>query len=186
MRFVAKTVFLASVALALTACGRTDDGSNKLSNLVFFNSTEAPEITKSSTVAIYCPGVDVIDGGANMTTGRGQIALTDFARECHVREDGTVLVKVGVAGRVLLSSGSGGRYSAPVRFRIMGPDGKVLLQRNQTASVALGAGQSSGEFAVVQEGLVVPAAFVQNFDIEVGLGSGGGSRSRAPVADQEY
>lgn len=174
MHFLTKSFLAAGMALAVTGCSSSSDApstGSKLSNLFFFNKTEAPDIAKPASEAAYCPPVDVFEGGAHMQTGRGQITLTDFARECQLREDGSVLVKVGVEGRVLLSAGSGGRYNAPVRFRVVGPDSRILSQKGQSASVSIGSGETSGTFALVQEGLVVPAAFAENFDIEVGLGN---------------
>lgn len=172
MRSLPKVLLATGLALTAAGCGSTDDGSSTLSNMFFFNKAEAPEVAKPPTEAIYCPQVDVYEGGAHISVGRGgQATISDLARECHVSEDGSVLIKVGVAGRVILSAGSGGRYSVPVNIRIKGGD-KVVAQRSQSAGVSIAAGQTSGEFAVVQEGLVAPAAFNQNFDIEVGLGRG--------------
>lgn len=181
MRFISKILLATGLAVSVAGCSNTDNGSNKLSNLFFFNSTEAPDVAKQSTEAIYCPQVDVFEGGAYMSVGRGgQATITEFARECNVREDGTVLVKVGVAGRVVVSS-AGGRTTVPVHFRIKAGS-KVVAQRNQSATASFAAGSLNGEFAVVQDGLIVPAANIQNFDIEVGLGSG---RARAPAAASE-
>lgn len=173
MRFLTKSFLIAGMALAVAGCSSsssTPSSGSKLSNLFFFNKTEAPEVAKPSTEAAYCPAVDVFEGGAHAQSARRQFTLTDFARECELRPDGSVLVKVGVEGRVLLSAGNGGRYTAPLRFRIVAPDNSVLMQKSQTASVALGGGETSGSFALVQEGLVVPAAYAENFDIQVGLG----------------
>ncbi len=181
MRFISKILLATGLAVSVAGCSNTDNGSNKLSNLFFFNSAEAPDIAKPSTEAIYCPQVDIFEGGAYLPIGRGgQATIIDLARECNVREDGTVLVKVGVAGRVVVSS-AGGRTTVPVHFRIKAGS-KVVAQRSQNASVSFASSALNGEFAVVQDGLIVPAANIQNFDIEVGLGSG---RVRAPVAATE-
>lgn len=181
MHFISKILLATGFAVSVAGCSNTDNGSNKLSNLFFFNSTEAPDVAKPATEAIYCPQVDIFEGGAYLPIGRGgQATITDLARECNVREDGTVLVKVGVAGRVVVAS-AGGRTTVPVHFRIKAGS-KVIAQRSQSANASIANGALNGEFAVVQEGLVVPAANIQNFDIEVGLGSG---RARAPAPATE-
>lgn len=181
---LAKAVLVTGLALTMVAC-TTDDGSNTASNLFFFNKTEAPEVAQGATEAIYCPRVNVFEGGAHMPVGGGgQATIADLARECHVREDGSVLVKVGVSGRVV-SGGTGGRYSVPVQFRIKAGD-TIVNQRALTATAAPSAETPTATFAVVQEGLVVPAAYIQSFGIEVGLGNGR-TRARAatPVAEDD-
>ncbi|MEN3930366.1 hypothetical protein WJT86_04725 [Microvirga sp. W0021] len=165
-----KLIALAGLSLLVAACSSAEEGTNTASNLFFFNKTEAPEVAKPPTETIYCPRVDVYEGGGYTTTNAGgQASIIDTARECHLREDGSVRVKVGVAGRVVLASGSSGRYSVPVHYRIKVGD-RVLAQRSQTATALVGSERRSGEFASVQEGFIVPAAHLDTFTIEVGIG----------------
>ncbi len=174
MKRISRLVFISVFALGLGACA-TDDGSSTVSNMLFFNKPEAPDPSKGPTEALYCPKVDVFEGGAHATVGGGVATIGDLARECHVLHDGSVVIKVGVSGRVIPNGGGGGRYNVPVQFRIKVGD-KVLVQRAQSVTATFVGDDVRGDFAAVQEGLVVPLANNQNFAIEVGLGGGGKRR----------
>ena len=73
-----------------------------------------------------CPRVDVTEGGAALRTYAGgrtgspealrsQLTISNVARECIGRPDGTIVVKVGVEGRALIGpAGAPGRFDAPI------------------------------------------------------------------------
>ena len=132
---------------------------------------------------IPCPQVDVAEGGAAVSAFgggkvgqqnalRNQITLSNFARECRLQADGSVLVKVGVQGRALLGpAGGAGNYSSPVHFTLHVGE-RIIANRVQQVTVKIPAGETQGSFTVVQDGLVVPKQDASEFEIEVGLGSG--------------
>lgn len=132
---------------------------------------------------VPCPQVDVSEGGAAMSAFgagrvgqqnalRNQITLSNFARECRPQPDGSVVVKIGVQGRVLLGpSGAPGAFSSPVHFTVKVGD-RIIATRVQQVSTKVPAGETQGAFTAVQDGLVVPRADASEFEIEVGLGAG--------------
>ena len=102
---------------------------------------------------------------------RSQIALGEIARECVGQPDGSTLVRVGVEGRALLGAGgSAGRYDVPVHIVVKGGS-TVFANRSRRVAAAIPAGQTQATFSVVEEGIVVPAANANSFEIEVGLGT---------------
>ena len=131
----------------------------------------------------YCPRIDVAEGGSVIQvgggSGRSQITLGQLARECLGQPDGSTLVKVGVQGRALVGAGGGaGRFSVPVRVVVRSGD-RIIASRVRQAAVQVPPGDTQGTFVVVEEGIVVPRAAAQNFEIEVGLGGAGqGARAR--------
>lgn len=138
----------------------------------------------------FCPPVGVMEGGSAIqayagdpsggaTALRSQVTIGQLARECLAQSDGTTLVKVGVQGRALLGAqGSAGRYDVPVRIVVRQGD-RIIANRVRRTAVQIPSGDSQATFAVVEEGIVVPASAAQDFEIEVGLGAGSaGARRR--------
>ena len=174
-------VLVVAVFIAGPALGQTSgqDGGNWFTNLLRFGGTTVPPAAPRPLDDVYCPSVGVIEGGAAMQaftggkTGdpnalRHQISLGQVARECQGRDDGSIVVKVGVEGRALIGpAGSGGRFESPVTFTIKRGD-RVLATRTQRVAVAVPAGEMQGSFVAVQDGLVVPPG-INDFEIDVGL-----------------
>lgn len=174
----------AALVLALLAggCGMTEggggsSGGSTLTNLIKYGSTTEPPIQRAAgdVEAAYCPQVLVISGHSAVRHGSGQVSISQIARECIERPDGSVVVKVGIEGLALLGpGGGGGRFDVPVVFRITQGD-KVVVNRTRRAAVAIGSGGAQGSFTVIEGGMVVPPKSGP-FDIEVGLGGGGPAR----------
>jgi hypothetical protein len=179
---------LAALALSFLAGCSTfgGDGSGaSLGERIILAGPTIPPSMADENPDVYCPDVGVIEGGAAMQAYaagrvgdayalRNQIALGQLARECTGRPDGSTVVRVGVEGRALLGAagGSGGRFNVPVRIVVKRGD-RIIATRVRQASVEIPSGDTQGSFAVVEEGIVVPAADSQTFDIEVGLGGAG-------------
>lgn len=137
----------------------------------------------------YCPPVGVMEGGAAIqvyaggpsggaTALRSQVTIGQLARECLAQPDGTTLVKVGVQGRALLGAqGSAGRQDVPVRIVVRQGD-RIIANRVRRTAVQIPPGDSQASFALVEDGILVPASAAQNFEIEVGLGGGTESGAR--------
>ena len=160
---------------------RAREGS-RLSNLVRFGSTTAPEIVREIPEFAPCPQVDVITGAAAIRTYTGatsnqnlrsQISIANLARECVVSPDGReFIITLGIEGRALLGPrGAPGRYDAPLRI-VLRNNTETFEDRRVQVSAIVEPGTSSGTFTVVEDNLTVPARVGANYIIEVGLVSG--------------
>lgn len=180
--------------LALGACGSTASGSGEagggtLSNLLLYGGggPVPPALPPEIIEVVDCPSVTVADGGVAIRTAAGgaesssvrsQVSISEVARECTGRPDGVVAVKVGVQVRALLGQGAGGgRFDTPVNFVVRRGE-QVLSSRTRRVAITVPGGQYEQSAVVVEDGLVVPAG-TGEFDIEVSLGSG--PRSTAPA-----
>lgn len=178
---------LALIAALFAGAAKAEDG-NWFTNMLKYGGTTVPPSQPADLGDAYCPTVDVADGGAALQTYGGragdtskvrtQTTLGRIARECTQLQDGSVTVKVGVEGQVLLGpAGSPGRFDAPVQIAIKSAD-KVVVARTQKVAVSIGAGAAQGMFSVIEDNLTVPAALARNYAIEVRLA---GSPQRAPA-----
>lgn len=163
----------------MAGCSSTaNEGGFSFSNL-FAREAEPTVVAAGAQLpyAGYCPSVTVIEGGASLQQRSGQVILGQLARECTDAPDGSVIVKVGAEGRVVLGpSGAPGRFDVPIRF-VVSDGATVYANRVRRTSVTVSAGQPNGFFALVEEGIVIPAgAAARGFDIEVGLGEGARGR----------
>ena len=190
-----KVLIVASASLAgVPALGQTagQEGGNWFTNLLRYGGTTVPPAAPRPVDDVYCPSVGVIEGGAAMqafTAGRTgdpnalrhQISLGQVARECQGRDDGSIVVKVGVEGRALIGpAGSGGRFESPVTFTVKRGD-RILATRTQRVAIAVPSGETQGSFVAVQDGLVVPPG-IADFEIDVGLVHGGkGTPAQRPA-----
>ncbi len=163
---------------ALAGCGAPGEGGFGVGDMLLTaGTTQAPPQAGESR-DVYCPPVNVIDGGSVIRIGggdagsvRSQVALGELARECVGQPDGTTLVRVGVEARALLgTAGSAGRYDVPVQI-VVKNGSTVFANRSRRVAAAIPAGQTQTTVSIVEEGIVVPAASVDNFEIEVGLGT---------------
>jgi hypothetical protein len=174
----------ALVALGLSAlagCSTSGEGSIGVGEMLLTGGATRPPPQRVAAEDVYCPPVTVMDGGSaiqvyaggragDSSALRSQVSLGDLARECVGQPDGSTLVKVGVEGRALLGvGGSASRFDVPVQIVVKGGSG-VIANRSRRTSVAIPAGDTQASFTVIEGGIVVPAAYANTFDIEVGLG----------------
>jgi hypothetical protein len=175
---------------ALTACGTPGEGGSTVGNMILFAGPTVPPPMPRQNEDVYCPKIEIPDGGAAIQAYSGgrvgdasglrsQISLGDLARECTGNQDGTTSVKIGVEVLALLGAGGGaGRYEAPVNIILKRGD-TVIANRSRRVAIAIPGGDVQGRATLVEEGIVVPAADADAFDIEIGLGGGAKStRSR--------
>lgn len=138
---------------------------------------------------VYCPTISVIDGGAVLQSFAGaagdnsrlrhQIVFSRMSRECALRPDGTLAVKVGVEVRAMLGpAGAPGRFDAPLMIAITNND-KTITARTHRLAVTIPSGSAQGTASVIEDGLIVPADMAQAYDIAIGLGAQAG-RPKAP------
>ncbi|WP_246775734.1 hypothetical protein [Methylobacterium aquaticum] len=160
------------------------DEGNPFTNIFKYGGTTKPPEAPPSLDDVYCPTIDVAEGGASLQTMAGstvrtQIRLGQVSRSCQPGANGGIVVTVGVQGMVLLGPGGApGRFNAPVTVTVKNGS-QVIARRSRQGSATIPAGQASGSFTVVEEGIVVPANLARDFEIEVGLGSSG-KPARAP------
>lgn len=162
------------------AGGAAAEEGNFLTNMFKYGGTTVPPSQPQDLGEVYCPPVDVPEGGAALRSfgGKGgdnaslrnQITLGRIARECNRLQDGSITVKVGVAGQVLLGpAGAPGRFEAPLQIAIKYGD-KVVVSRSKRVAVAVAPGEAQGLFTIVEDGLIVPPAMTGEYEITVSLG----------------
>ncbi|MBO1021070.1 hypothetical protein IPV08_13925 [Methylobacterium sp. SD274] len=199
MRTRAKTAGIALMAVLLPWSAKAEDG-NWFTNMLKYGGTTVPPSQPADLGEVYCPTVDVAENGAALRSYggraddnaglRSQITLGRLARECVRLADGSVSVKVGVEGQVLLGpAGRPGRFEAPVYFTIKAGD-QIIATRARKVSVSIGPNEAQGLFTVIEENLVVPRPLSESYDIGVSLHGAPGKaavkrkRKPAPAAAQ--
>ncbi len=174
---------------ALTGCGGAPgQGGFGVGDMLLTGGATLAPAQAAETRDVYCPTVDVTDGGSAIQVRggggdgsgnlRSQIALGELARECVGQPDGSTLVRVGVEARALLGAGgSAGRYDVPIQI-VVKRRGTVLANRSRRVAAAIPAGETQTTVSVIEEGILVPAAYANDFEIEAGLGSPAAGRRR--------
>jgi hypothetical protein len=173
---------------ALAGCATSGEGGTGLGEMLLTGGfSAAPAQVQTPDDEVYCPPVTVADGGSAIqaySTGRAgdasalrsQVAIGQLARECHGQPDGSTVVKVGVEARALLGlGGSPGRYDVPVQV-VVKDGSNVIANRTRRATAVIPAGGTQTSVTVVEDGIVVPPASANSFEIEVALGGRGGRR----------
>lgn len=175
-------------SLLLAACSSTGsggEGGNAFVNIFKYGGTTVPPVAPTPIIEVAdCPPVAVTEGGAALRTVAGggegaavrsQLSISEVARECVGRPDGSMVVKVGVQVRALVGAGGGSaRFDTPVSFVVKRGE-QVFASRSRRVSVAVPPGQLEQTAIVVEDNIVVPPG-VGEVDIEVGLGAAGSGR----------
>ena len=153
--------------------------------------------SKPSTPAVECPGVDIRPGASTLniaakgdqaTAGdlRYQLSFAQTARECRV-QDGTMSIKVGVAGRVLTGPlGAPGAVDVPLRYAVVreGPEPRVIVTRFKRIGATIAPGQTRAQFTDIEEGLRFPlpsAAELAAYVVYVGFDEMGEGTQKKPA-----
>jgi hypothetical protein len=159
-----------ALAALLAGCGASGSGSSgfqTLSNVVMFQSTQAPspdQLPTDEEAPLVCPEVIIEEGGAAIRAQSGtdagslrsQISLLNVARECTPTGDGGFRLKVGVEGRILLGpAGGAGSYGATLTTRVLRGTTQVARRISRVGGT-IPSGQSGADFAHVEDGIVVP------------------------------
>ena len=176
----------------------TSSWSSRISSL-FSGATPGVSQPKSPTPAapdVPCPGVDIRTGASTMniavksdqaTAGdlRYQLSFGQTARECRV-QDGTMFIKVGVQGRVILGPfGTPGSVDIPLRYAVVreGPEPKVVITKFKRTGATIPAGETHVQFIDVEEGLsfsLPPAKELEAYVIYVGFDELGIKNDKKP------
>jgi hypothetical protein len=136
-----------------------------------------------------CPAIDIIENaagyrgtgsGAQASTVSYQASITRTAREC-ITQGNQMRIRVGVEGQLLLGqNGRPGTFSVPLRI-VVKRRAETVTQRFTRLNVSVPANDVRGDFAYVEENVVVPISSVDpadEFDIYVGLDPTGQQAAR--------
>jgi len=163
-----RAVLVAVAALAVAACSAKDTAS------FLAAGTSGPKPTTSVegfTRSSYCPPLQIRGGTEAMTIyERGHendpayvrflASITRTARECRM-EGGTLVMKVGIAGRVVAGpKGGPASLTLPLRIAVakqVGGEGPVYSQLFKIP-VTVGAPDFSGEYDQVFDQISFPVA----------------------------
>ena len=160
------------------------------------NPSEKPIVLPVASQDIYCPTVDVAEGGAAARVGgadnasvRYQFNIGDTARECDPAGPGQAALKIGVSGHVVIGpAGSAGTFSAPLKITVTHRGDKKEVFSKTFKVEATTDGVQAGAFRVVTDPIPLPLTTLQladEYSITVGFtgGGGGASAQAAPAED---
>lgn len=145
---------------------------------------EKPTVLPVAPQDINCPTVDVAEGGASLRVGgpdnaavRYQFNIGDTARECNPAGPGQAVIKIGVAGEVVIGpAGSPGAFSAPLKITITREsDKKAVFSKTYRIEAATN-GVSAGAFRIVTDPIPVPLTTLRladQYTISVGFEGAG-------------
>jgi hypothetical protein len=179
-RLAFRLLALAALSPLLAACGGGMFDSGSGGGLSGFMQSVTPASAPAAVddpdqQELECPPVIISPGGAALRIGggssdsvRSQITITDVARECARGPGGSVVVKLGAEGRVLVGpAGSAGALGATMRIEVRNGD-KVLSSRAVRVGATVPSGQSQAAWAHVENGIQIPAsAFTGGGDTDV-------------------
>jgi len=169
-----------SAAASTSAASSSSSFSDRFSNFVLGSPATAGEGAGVTPPDIDCPTVEIRQGAATYAQSgpdNGSTALSlryqaNFlrgARECALRA-GTVNMKVGVEGRVILGpAGSPGTLTLPVRLALVkeGVEPKTIWTKFYMVPVNVPSGESNVTFTHVEEDLSFPMPSAADFDAYV-------------------
>jgi hypothetical protein len=167
-----------------------------------FFSSATPGVTQPASPTagapeIDCPGVDIRAGASTLniaaksgdaTAGdlRYQLSFGQTARECIV-QGGTMSIKVGVQGRVILGPmGGPGQVDVPLRYAIVreGPQPRTIVTKFKRVQVIVGPDQTHVQFVDVEEALsfpMPPGSELDAYVIYVGFDEIGDKNEKKPA-----
>src|SRR5215831_2760724 len=169
-----------SAAASTSAASSSSSFSDRFSNFVLGSPATAGEGAGVTPPDIDCPTVEIRQGAATYSQSgpdNGSTALSlryqaNFlrgARECALRT-GTVAMKVGVEGRLILGpAGAPGTISLPVRLAVVkeGVEPKTIWTKFYSVPVVVPPGESNVLFTHVEEDLSFPMPSAKDFDAYV-------------------
>jgi len=122
----------------------------------------------ASATEIECPVVEIRSGTSTLSVNaagaegatalRYQATLGRTARECTANA-GTLNIKVGIQGRIILGPGGGpGQLDLPLRYAVVkeGPEPKTIISKLNRVAVTIPPEQGNVPFTHVEEALTMP------------------------------
>ena len=194
----ARMLTTCALALALAACAGAGSGTpppattasqpspaagggfgDRVSSMLFGPPARPGEGRVEPALGPDCPPLDVRQGAStitiygsgdrNATNVRYQATVGELARECAVAA-GTMTVKVGLQGRVILGPAGGpGRLELPIRFALVreGPEPKTIWTELYRVPVDIPQGETNVAFVHVDDKISFPAPSASEFDAYV-------------------
>jgi hypothetical protein len=172
------------------ATGQVNEGANprpvaKLTT----NPAEKQVLLPVASTDIYCPEVDIAEGGAAHRVGgaesasvRYQFNISDTARQCDPAGPGQAAIKIGVAGNLVIGpAGAPGTFSVPLRITVTQDSDKKQIYSKTYTVQATADGVNSSQFRLVADPIVVPMptlVLANVYSITVGFEGGGAPRAR--------
>jgi hypothetical protein len=117
---------------------------------------------------------------------RYQLSFGQTARECSV-QGGTMAIKVGVQGRVILGPmGGPGQVDIPLRYAVVreGAQPKVIVTKFKRLPVIVAPDQTHVQFVDIEEGIAFPlpsGAEIDAYVIYVGFDELGDKNEKKPA-----
>jgi hypothetical protein len=137
---------------------------------------------------IECPAIDIRPGASTLTIppggGSGALALryqgtiAQLSRNCLVTA-GTVRMKVGVRGRVILGPAGGpGKFDIPLRYAVVheGPEPKTIVTKFYRVPLTVAEGEQNVPFLHIDDNLTFPmpkADDIESYVVYVGFDAAG-------------
>ena len=193
---------LLSGCSAASSVGSSDNSPSFGSRFSNFFSAATPGVSQAASPTpsapdIDCPGVDIRTGASTLSiaakTGqatagdlRYQLSFGQTARECIV-QGGTMSIKVGVQGRVILGPmGGPGKVDVPLRYAVVreGAQPRTIVTKFKRIPVTVGPDQTNIQFIDVEEGLtfpVPPGSEIDAYIIYVGFDEIGDKNEKKPA-----
>jgi hypothetical protein len=154
------------------------------------NPSEKLIVLPVASQDIYCPTVDVAEGGAALRVGgadnasvRYQFNIGDTARECDPAGPQQAALKIGVSGAVVIGpAGSAGTYSAPLKITVTRDSDKQQVFSQTYRVEAATDGVAAGVFRVVTDPITLPLTTFQLADVySISVGFEGGTGGPSPT-----
>ena len=173
-----------SLASSVGSSDSSPSFASRFASFSFFSDATPgvaqPHSPTPSAPEVECPGVDIRTGASTMniaakttdpTAGdlRYQLSFGQTARECAV-QGATMIVKVGVQGRVILGPmGGPGKVEVPLRYAVVreGPQPKTVVTKFKRIAVTVASGQTHVQFVDIEEGLAFPMPSKSELDAYV-------------------
>ena len=166
---LAAAVIIAGLSAPASAQSITDKLNSWFFGPPAQGNAPAADANANTPPELECPGVEVRQGASTMSINapgaeagpmntRYQISIGQTAREC-VPLGGTMTMRVGVQGRVLLGPAGGpGQVELPLRVAVVleGPDPKPIVSKLARLSVSVPPGQTAVPFMHVEQDLTFP------------------------------
>jgi hypothetical protein len=188
---------LTAAAGLLGGCSSTETFSASRFTSLFGGSSSESAPAASTTPALDetdCPTVEIRPGAASLAVSlpsrpgsdpeinnlRYQLNFGETARECRINA-GTMTIKVGVQGRVVLGPAGGpGPVSVPLRYAVVreGPEPKPITSKFHQTSVTVPPNSPNTPFTVVVDDIsfpVPPGGEIDAYVIYVGFDPQGAS-----------
>jgi hypothetical protein len=182
--------------------GSADPSPSFGSRFSSFFSSATPGVSQPASPTpsapdIDCPGVDIRAGASTLniaaksgdaTAGdlRYQLSFGQTARECIV-QGGTMSIKVGVQGRVILGPmGGPGQVTVPLRYAVVreGPQPRTIVTKFKRVQVVVAPDQTYVQFIDVEDALTFPVPAGSEIDayvVYVGFDEIGDKNEKKPA-----